>query len=89
MASNDSQAYKNKDDPRFGVFGGVFTPCTLTILGMIMFLRLSDDAAVVFLGFKPPDAGKEMSFFDGMEHFAAPLKRVIFVYSTGEMALEA
>jgi len=26
--------------PRFGAFGGVFTPCTLTILGVIMFLRL-------------------------------------------------
>ncbi|MDF1799796.1 MAG: amino acid permease [Planctomycetota bacterium] len=25
--------------PRFGTFGGVFTPCTLTILGVIMFLR--------------------------------------------------
>ncbi len=25
---------------RFGTFGGVFTPCTLMILGVIMFLRL-------------------------------------------------
>ena len=25
---------------RFGTFGGVFTPCTLTILGVILFLRL-------------------------------------------------
>ncbi|GIW97912.1 MAG: Na-K-Cl cotransporter [Pirellulaceae bacterium] len=25
---------------KFGTFGGVFTPCTLTILGVIMFLRL-------------------------------------------------
>ncbi len=24
---------------KFGAFGGVFTPCTLTILGIIMFLR--------------------------------------------------
>ncbi|HEX9794187.1 MAG TPA: amino acid permease, partial [Planctomycetota bacterium] len=24
---------------KFGTFGGVFTPCTLTILGVIMFLR--------------------------------------------------
>ena len=24
---------------RFGTFGGVFTPCVLTILGVIMFLR--------------------------------------------------
>ncbi len=26
-------------DSKFGTFGGVFTPCTLTILGVIMFLR--------------------------------------------------
>jgi len=26
-------------DHKFGTFGGVFTPCTLTILGVIMFLR--------------------------------------------------
>ena len=34
---------RNKDEAataRFGTFGGVFTPCTLTILGVIMFLRL-------------------------------------------------
>ena len=29
----------NKDHRGFGTFGGVFTPCTLTILGVIMFLR--------------------------------------------------
>ncbi len=29
-------------DHKFGTFGGVFTPCTLTILGVIMFLRLSE-----------------------------------------------
>jgi len=27
---------------RFGTFGGVFTPCTLTILGVIMFLRFGE-----------------------------------------------
>lgn len=27
---------------RFGTFGGVFTPCTLTILGVIMFLRMGN-----------------------------------------------
>ncbi len=30
---------KNSAASRFGTFGGVFTPCTLTILGVIMFLR--------------------------------------------------
>ena len=32
---------KRERDPSsgFGMFGGVFTPCTLTILGVIMFLR--------------------------------------------------
>lgn len=30
---------RDKVDDKFGTFGGVFTPCTLTILGVIMFLR--------------------------------------------------
>ena len=29
----------DKPKPGFGMLGGVFTPCTLTILGVIMFLR--------------------------------------------------
>ena len=29
----------NTSKERFGTFGGVFTPCTLTILGVIIFLR--------------------------------------------------
>ena len=31
-----------KTPGRFGTFGGVFTPCVLTILGVIMFLRLGN-----------------------------------------------
>ena len=36
-----NQTSKNNESPqtKFGTFGGVFTPCTLTILGVIMFLR--------------------------------------------------
>lgn len=30
---------ETQPDRKFGTFGGVFTPCTLTILGVIMFLR--------------------------------------------------
>ena len=30
---------KSVEEQRFGTFAGVFTPCTLTILGVIMFLR--------------------------------------------------
>lgn len=36
MPPNTNQA---ESDGRFGTFAGVFTPCTLTILGVIMFLR--------------------------------------------------
>jgi len=31
---------RGQTSARFGTFGGVFTPCVLTILGVIMFLRL-------------------------------------------------
>ena len=34
-----SQASTSGDGNRFGTFAGVFTPCVLTILGVIMFLR--------------------------------------------------
>ncbi len=34
-----SSSSASQPDARFGTFGGVFTPCTLTILGVIMFLR--------------------------------------------------
>lgn len=36
--ANESIAAQKK----FGTFGGVFTPCTLTILGVIMFLRFGE-----------------------------------------------
>ena len=34
-----SQVPQSGEGNRFGTFGGVFTPCVLTILGVIMFLR--------------------------------------------------
>lgn len=37
MANSMNQ--EMKPSTKFGTFGGVFTPCTLTILGVIMFLR--------------------------------------------------
>lgn len=47
-------------DHKFGTFGGVFTPCTLTILGVIMFLRFGQvvgqsgavSALIIVLGAK-------------------------------------
>ncbi|MDH3591904.1 MAG: amino acid permease, partial [Planctomycetota bacterium] len=36
---SDLRQNKETSAARFGAFGGVFTPCTLTILGVIMFLR--------------------------------------------------
>ncbi len=33
------QASEEQSEGRFGTFGGVFTPCVLTILGVIMFMR--------------------------------------------------
>ena len=45
-ASNSSNAKSARVAPvttgKFGTFGGVFTPCTLTILGVIMFLRFGN-----------------------------------------------
>lgn len=40
-SSSQKAARMTSDDrtAKFGTFGGVFTPCTLTILGVIMFLR--------------------------------------------------
>ncbi len=39
MAFLMSQASQSGEGNRFGTFAGVFTPCVLTILGVIMFLR--------------------------------------------------
>jgi amino acid transporter len=39
---NNSTQTGDRPAARFGAFGGVFTPCTLTILGVIMFLRFGE-----------------------------------------------
>jgi amino acid transporter len=38
-ADNADNGNGNAQQGRFGTFGGVFTPCVLTILGVIMFMR--------------------------------------------------
>ena len=38
-SQSDRKGDAPSKSPGFGTFGGVFTPCTLTILGVIMFLR--------------------------------------------------
>ncbi len=37
--SDKTTETQSTEPTKFGMFGGVFTPCTLTILGVIMFLR--------------------------------------------------
>lgn len=41
MTRKSKQTKNNRPDRRFGTFGGVFTPDVLTILGVIMYLRLT------------------------------------------------
>ncbi len=51
--------------------------------------RASADAAIVILGFEPPDEGTELGFFHRMESFAGSLPRVLFVDSAGGMELDS
>ncbi|REK06723.1 MAG: amino acid permease [Planctomycetota bacterium] len=48
----------------------------------------SGSSAVVFLGFTPPEEGRERASFEEMESFAAELPRVVFVNSSGDVALD-
>lgn len=45
-------------------------------------------AAVVIVGFAPPDDGDELSFFQSIEHITGKLQRVLIVNSSGGMELE-
>ncbi|MCA9258080.1 MAG: amino acid permease, partial [Planctomycetales bacterium] len=51
--------------------------------------RCSAEAAIVILGFEPPEEGGEEEFFRRMELFAGKLPRVLFVDSAGGMELES
>lgn len=49
----------------------------------------SASAAIVILGFEPPEEGSDAQFFERMEAFAGRLPRVLFVDSAGGMELES
>jgi hypothetical protein len=51
--------------------------------------RTSADAAVVLLGFTPPETGAESGFITAMDALSGPLRTVIFVSSAGGMDVEA
>ncbi|MCA8964304.1 MAG: amino acid permease [Planctomycetes bacterium] len=51
--------------------------------------RTSAAAAIVILGFEPPEQGNDDEFFARMEAFAGDLPRVLFVDSAGGMELES
>lgn len=51
--------------------------------------RASKDAAIVMLGFQPPEEGAETELYLRMERIAGELPRVLFVSSAGGMALES
>ena len=49
----------------------------------------SSEAALVLMGFNPPEEEKDIEFFKRFESLAGSLKRVIFVSSDGRMSLES
>jgi len=48
----------------------------------------SAGAAVVIVGFEPPDTGDELSFYQSIEYITGGLRRVLIVNSRGGMELE-
>ncbi len=50
--------------------------------------KTSSQAALVFIGFTPPNEGEEQKFIDSMENLVGSLPRVFFVNSAGGMELE-
>ena len=54
FASRQSEDHKGRDDAKFGMFAGVFTPTVLTVLGAIMYLRTGWVVGMlVYLGHSP------------------------------------
>jgi amino acid transporter len=51
--------------------------------------RESADSAAVFLGFMPPEEGKEIAFGENMTRLMEGLGTIIIVWSAGEVRLEA
>ncbi len=51
--------------------------------------QTSRSAALVILGFEPPEPDKELAFHEAMERFAGHLPRVLMVYNAGGMQLES
>ncbi|HAW31398.1 MAG TPA: amino acid permease, partial [Planctomycetaceae bacterium] len=51
--------------------------------------QTSAEAAVVILGFEPPEESAEAAFFARMESFVGDLPRVLFIESAGGMELES
>ena len=49
----------------------------------------SKNAAIVFMGFQPPDEGFDQDFFERIEGLSGSLERVMFVNSNGTMSLES
>lgn len=49
----------------------------------------SKNAAIVFMGFQPPDEGFDDDFFERIESLSGGLERVMFVNSNGSMSLES
>lgn len=51
--------------------------------------RTSENAAIVMLGFEPPEEGQETKVVSNLEQLAGDLPRVLFVWSAGGMKLES
>jgi len=66
------------------------TPCVIVADSIPEAIRqTSGEAAVVFLGFRPPAEGQESEFVGKMDDLAGDLSTVLFVSGAGDVAIEA